>query len=432
LIQERVESNNCEWFAAALGNLEWLRFCLNPDLEGFLTDNKGFTAIHFAAQKGKLECLQVLVEEYKFPVDLPTKNGQTPLHLVIHKENKNVVLPCVHYLLQHGAALNTQTRNGSTPLHLAAREGLLSCVKVLVKNGANVHARDAIGCKPIDYCKIWNHRVCARFLKDAMWKRDKKDFAYEMGKLKGLKGRLALMQRYYLTEYQEEQQLLRQADFKKWLHHKPLPRGQSLIHSIEQEPPAPSRAIPVSKTPKLSKHFHLFPQEHLQQTSQPKLQPSVSSTPHYRHPTVRQPKPWNISNNPARSPTAQIGSPQGIRLGVNPDPSLEHNLSGFLKIRSDGQGGTHLCTVTGKQVAPVPRLPLEVIVRELYPHMRPCRMKVPQGFHSVSIQDVDRKRYLGDNTFWTDTLAMNLRETFDEAFLAAVQAHQGLPILPCP
>lgn len=68
---------------------------------------QGFTAIHFAAQKGKLECLQVLVEEYQFPVDLPTKNGQTPLHLVIHKENKNVVLPCIRYLLQQGAALNS-------------------------------------------------------------------------------------------------------------------------------------------------------------------------------------------------------------------------------------------------------------------------------------------------------------------------------------
>lgn len=60
------------------------------------------------------------------------------------------------------AGPHSKTRNGSTPLHLAAREGLLSCVKVLVKNGADVHARDAIGCKPIDYCKIWNHRVCAR------------------------------------------------------------------------------------------------------------------------------------------------------------------------------------------------------------------------------------------------------------------------------
>lgn len=61
-----------------------------------------------------------------------------------------------------GEALHSQTCNGSTPLHLAAREGLLSCVKVLVQKGANVHAQDATGCKPIDYCKIWNHRVCAR------------------------------------------------------------------------------------------------------------------------------------------------------------------------------------------------------------------------------------------------------------------------------
>ena len=61
-----------------------------------------------------------------------------------------------------GGGLHSQTCNGSTPLHLAAREGLLSCVKVLVQKGANVHAQDARGCKPIDYCKIWNHRICAR------------------------------------------------------------------------------------------------------------------------------------------------------------------------------------------------------------------------------------------------------------------------------
>ena len=61
---------------------------------------QGFTAIHFA-------CLQVLVEEYKFPVNLPTNNGQTPLHLVIHGDNKTVALACIHYLIKQGAALNT-------------------------------------------------------------------------------------------------------------------------------------------------------------------------------------------------------------------------------------------------------------------------------------------------------------------------------------
>lgn len=41
-----------------------------------------------------------------------------------------------------------------------------------------------------------------RFLKDAMWKRDKKDFACEMRKLKRLKGQLVLMEQDYLIEYQ--------------------------------------------------------------------------------------------------------------------------------------------------------------------------------------------------------------------------------------
>lgn len=48
------------------------------------------------------------------------------------------------------------------------------------------------------------------------------------------------------------------------------------------------------------------------------------------------------------------------------------------------------------------------------------------------MREVPRKRRLGDGTFWTDTLSMNLRETFDEGFLAAVRAHQGLPTLPSP
>uniref|UniRef100_A0A2K6F2S4 Ankyrin repeat domain 53 n=1 Tax=Propithecus coquereli TaxID=379532 RepID=A0A2K6F2S4_PROCO len=191
-----------ELFAAAVGNVEWLRFCLDRDREEVPTDYKGFTAIHFAAQRGKLACLQILIEEYNFPVDLPTSNSQTPLHLVIHKDNKTMALPCISYLLEKGAALNAQTCNGSTPLHLAARDGLLGCVKVLVQSGADVHAQDAMGCKPIDFCKIRNHRACARFLKDAMWKRDKSDFAREMGKLKRLKDQLALMEQNYLIEYQ--------------------------------------------------------------------------------------------------------------------------------------------------------------------------------------------------------------------------------------
>ncbi|KAL2774038.1 ankyrin repeat domain-containing protein 53 isoform c [Daubentonia madagascariensis] len=423
----RAIRSYCGLFAAAVGNVEWLRFCLNRDRGEIPADCKGFTAIHFAAQRGKLACLQILIEEYKFPVDLPTNNSQTPLHLVIHKDN-NMALPCISYLLEKGAALNAQTSNGSTPLHLAAREGLLACVKVLVQSGANVHAQDAMGRKPIDFCKIRSHRACARFLKDAMWKRDKSDFAREMGKLKRLKDQLAVMEQNYLIEYQKKHKILREADFKEWLRCKLLRRGHSLVPDTKQ-----AQAITLPKTLgsralRCCKSFYPSVEARLQ------CLPLATETPKpiYTQPTVRRPMMWNVSNNPARHPSTQISFPQGIRLGVHPDPSLEHDFSSFLEVTPDGHRGARLHTVDGHWVAPVPQLPFEVVVRTLYPRAWPYRMKVPQGFHPISMREVPRKRYLGDDTFWTDTLAMNLRQTFDEAFLAALRAHQGLPALPSP
>nr|XP_004029434.4 ankyrin repeat domain-containing protein 53 isoform X1 [Gorilla gorilla gorilla] len=414
-------------FAAAVGNVEWLRFCLNQSLREIPTDDKGFTAIHFAAQWGKLACLQVLVEEYKFPVDLLTNNSQTPLHLVIHRDNTTVALPCIYYLLEKGADLNAQTCNGSTPLHLAARDGLLDCVKVLVQSGANVHAQDAMGYKPIDFCKIWNHRACARFLKDAMWKKDKKDFAREMTKMKMFKSQLTLMEHNYLIEYQKEHKILREAAIRKWLHGKLHP-GHSLVSNTKQAWATALCKTPEQRESQRSRSFHPSVEARLQCIPQPTEMPK----PIYRKPTVKRPTMWNVSNNPARPPTTQISRSQGIRLGVHPDPTPEHDFSSFLEVRPDGHGGARLHTVDGHWVAPVPRLPFEVLLRMLYPRVWPYRMKVPQGFYPISMREVPRKRHLGDNTFWTDTLAMNLRDTFDEAFLAAVRSHQGLPTLPSP
>ncbi|XP_033030908.1 ankyrin repeat domain-containing protein 53 [Trachypithecus francoisi] len=414
-------------FAAAVGNVEWLRFSLNQSLREIPTDYKGFTAIHFAAQRGKLACLQVLVEEYKFPVNLLTNNSQTPLHLVIRRDNTTVALPCIYYLLEKGAALNAQTCNGSTPLHLAVCEGLLDCVKVLVQSGADVHAQDAMGYKPIDFCKIWNHRACARFLKDAMWKKDKKDFAREMRKMKTFKSQLALMEYNYLIEYEKEHKILREAAIRKWLQGKLHP-GHSLVSNTKQ-----ARATAISKTPEqqgsqLSRSFQPSVEARLQCISQPTEMPK----PIYRKSTIKRPTMWNVSNNPARPPTTQISHSQGIRLGVHPDPSPQHDFSSFLEVRPDGHGGARLHTVDGHWVAPVPRLPFEVLLRMLYPRVWPYRMKVPQGFYPITMREVPRKRHLGEDTFWTDTLAMNLRDTFDEAFLAAVRSHQGLPALPSP
>ncbi|XP_036037812.1 ankyrin repeat domain-containing protein 53 [Onychomys torridus] len=409
-----------ELFAASVGNVDWLRFCLNRERKEITVDDKGFTAIHFAAQRSKLSCLQVLIEEYKFPVDLPTNNGQTPLHLLIHKGNKSDILPCIDYLLKKGAAINSKTCHGSTPLHLAARNGLLGCMKVLVQSGANVHAQDAMGCKPIDYCKLWNHRSCARFLKDAMWKQNKKDFAREMGKLKTLKRKLAILERCYLTEYQKEQQILREAHFRTWLQGKLLSRPQSSADPKQEAGVQPwSLALSTTLRSQFIKSFPTYPSVEAQLQSLPS--PVVTPKPIYKHQsTISRPKLWNLSNNPVSSPVTKIDCPQGIRLGVHPDPSKEHDFCRFVEVTRNSLGGACLYTVDNHSVTPVPRLPFEVMVRALYPRAQPYRMKVPQGLYPLDILKVPQKRHLGNTC--SNALAMSLRETFDEPFLATLKA----------
>ncbi|EHB04353.1 Ankyrin repeat domain-containing protein 53, partial [Heterocephalus glaber] len=415
--------NHSQLFAAAVGNVEWLRFCLNRDRREIQSDCKGFTAIHFVAQRGKFTCMKVLIEEYKVPVDLPTYSSQTPLHLVMHKDNKTTAVPCILYLLKKGASINNRQR--LQPLHLAAPEGLLGCMKTLVQSGANVHAQNATGCKPIDFCKIWKHRACARFLKDAMWKQDKKDFACEMRKLKRLKDQLTLMEHNYLLEYQKEHQLLREADFRKWLHRKLL---QSPVSNPKQEPGAPTCPIVLSETPgsQISKSFYRFVEARLKSMPQPRVPPK----PVYTQPKISQPKLWNLSNNPTRSQPLSISCPQDSRLGVHSDPCQEHDFCGFVEVTRNPHGSAQLRTVDSHWVAPVPQLPFEVMVCMLHPGVRPHRMKVPQGIYVKSILDVPQRRHLSQDTFWTDTMAMNLHETFDEAFLATMRAHQGLAALP--
>ncbi|XP_042555651.1 ankyrin repeat domain-containing protein 53 [Dipodomys spectabilis] len=444
-----------ELFAAAVGNVEWLRFCINPDRQEILADDKGFTAIHLAAQRARLSCIQVLVEEYKFPVDLPTDDCRTPLHLVIHKDNKTMAVPCIDYLLQKGAAINSPmplrslltrlsdepgtfvllsalsphggtlhsvTHNRSTPLHLAACDGMLTCMKVLVQNGADVHARDATGCKPIDYCKIWNHRSCARFLKDAMWKHDKKDFAREMEKLKYLKNKLMSMEQNYLIKHQKEQSIQRDTEFSKWLHSKK--QCQPPISSSMQQARAQPQFFALSTTSGTKGVRHTVEARLQSLLLQPKILPKLFN-PLLIH---QRPKSWNHSSNPATHPPTDISCPQGIRLGVHPDPHREHDFSSFLEVIQDAHGLMSLHTVDGHWVAPLPQLPFKVIVDSLFPKSQPYRMKVPEGLHPISVLNLTQKRQVGQDT-WIDSVTMNLRETFDEAFLLALQA-QMLPSPP--
>lgn len=148
-------------------------------------------------------------------------------------------------------------------------------------------------------------------------------------------------------------------------------------------------------------------------------------------PRAPQLRAWDPSTNPARSPVTQISRPQDIRLGVQPDPDPERDLSCFLEVITGQPGEERLLTRTGHKVAHLPQLPFRVILGALCPSQLPSRMKVPEGLCATSLSLMPRKRHQAD-AFCTDTLAMTLRETFEDAFVAAVRAHQGSPTLTSP
>ncbi|XP_072479990.1 ankyrin repeat domain-containing protein 53 [Notamacropus eugenii] len=655
-----------ELLAASVGHLDWLHQSLKNQKD-FRSDRRGFTALHLAAERGNLECMIALVDHYKFPLDMTTTKGWTPLHLAINKDNPVISLQCIEYLLKKGAPINARNRNGMTPLHLASGEGMLDCIKVLVKAGADVHALDNQNRKCIDICKTWNHRECARFLKDAMWKRDKKDLAEEMGQLNQLKKRLLLMQNKYLLEKKKEKEVQNRNAFTKWLQTKPLPRlpkvkilepapitqdssrvtkksgpvtkesaqitKESATITKESAPvmkeiarvtkksapitkesapvtkesarvtkksaPVTKEAVPVTKepasvtkesagvtkeaphvkkspqvtkpkpplrprppskrrpvlTPPARRRFRSLeraklsrprtplailpslsplipshqspsspqsrrsnslvahrppllstvrslasslPQSPLAESSSSrpsanlylspsfpqgsssranlrpsypflhpppeltpcelkprdaqKLKSSVSAPTSPKQPLLSlldsylmgippSPPParpsspsswtvkWNLSTKPDARPVTQIAFPQGVRLGVHPDPVRKPDFCDFLHFSPDGEGGVHIQTADGQWIFPVPRLPFKVLLQELCPSRQRPRLKVPEGLRRLAIQDLPRRRYPGDQCFWTDSMAMSLRNTFDPDFISLVRRHQGLPPL---
>ncbi|XP_028902476.1 ankyrin repeat domain-containing protein 53 isoform X2 [Ornithorhynchus anatinus] len=370
---------------------------------------QGFTAIHLAAQRGNLDCLRVLVEEYRFSVALGTSKGWTALHLTISQENAARALDCINYLLAHGANINARARDGTSPLHKAAREGMLACVVALVKAGADVHARNKRGQEPYDLCKMWNRRACARFLKDAMWKRDKKDSAHKMNQLGQLKQQLRVREQRYLQQKKKEREARNNTVFSDWLSKKQ-----------QQGPGRPAQRAshftsPPAWNPSLLPYLSGALLNALASLLAP---PAPSPAPE----TER--RPWDPSTRPASFPATRLSGPQGVRLGIHPEPGHEHDFGGFVELDRGPEGEARLRLADGGVVGSVPRLPREVIARYFFPRLRPVRLR---EFGPVDIARVPHRRPAGPDSRWTDFLAMSLRETLDPRFLAALEAHRGRP-----
>jgi ankyrin repeat protein len=125
--------------AAMNEDFDSVQFLIQEGEEVNTAQGDGMTALHWAAENGDVEMLEMLMSAGANPEAVTRLGRYTPLHLASKLGREASVVS----LLRLGSAVNPRTTTGAvTPLHFAAASGSELAVKALLDHGANVDAKE--------------------------------------------------------------------------------------------------------------------------------------------------------------------------------------------------------------------------------------------------------------------------------------------------
>ena len=133
-----------------------------------IKDSNGWTALHYAAQNGDFESVQILIDK-KADINAFSNNGRTPLHLAAKMNRKNIVRYLLDKILEKYKGdsqkyINTKDEHGCTPIHLAAKEGNKECLEILLSKGADLYVTDICGWNILHYASFHAKKDTIRFI----------------------------------------------------------------------------------------------------------------------------------------------------------------------------------------------------------------------------------------------------------------------------
>ncbi|XP_043546920.1 serine/threonine-protein phosphatase 6 regulatory ankyrin repeat subunit A-like, partial [Chiloscyllium plagiosum] len=135
--------------AAACGHVGVLGALLQAassmDIVPTVSDNHGYTPLHWACYNGHDTCVELLLEQEVF--QKLDGNSFNPLHCAVINDNEGSAEMLIDVL---GASIvNSTDGKGRTPLHAAAFTDHVECLQLLLSHNAQVNTADLTGKTPI-------------------------------------------------------------------------------------------------------------------------------------------------------------------------------------------------------------------------------------------------------------------------------------------
>ena len=127
----------------------------SPDI----VDWNGETALHSAAEHGYVDITKMLLTQNV--QQTPNRTGQVPLHFAAKKGQVEALEVLLKSFPNH---VNIQDQAGKTPLHEAAQNGHLATVTLLVKSGAKSDLTSGAGETAARLAEVNGHLAVVKFL----------------------------------------------------------------------------------------------------------------------------------------------------------------------------------------------------------------------------------------------------------------------------
>jgi ankyrin repeat protein len=149
----RGDGSVLEW--AAINNYmsTYNRLLAEPAMDLQQTDCYGLTLLHRLSGQGLVVFMQPLIQTLEERGTLPFQTDRsclTPLHYAAGRGK----VEAVELLLRTGADVAARDHVGNTPLHLAAVTGSHEVFEALINAGADIAAEASFGWMPIDLASI--------------------------------------------------------------------------------------------------------------------------------------------------------------------------------------------------------------------------------------------------------------------------------------